>query len=102
MTIDKNTAIDTSNLKSVVFGSGPTTVSSGANSVSGLYIENVIEFNALTSNTVVFNLGALPVHQKMFVRARVYTTCDGSTTDANLTMTMDTETAAVYPITQNT
>jgi hypothetical protein len=52
MTIDKTTVIGTSDLKSVVFGSGPTTVISGLNSESGLYIENVIEFKALTSNTV--------------------------------------------------
>jgi hypothetical protein len=45
----------------------------------------------------------LPIHQKIFVRARVYTTCDGSgTEDANLAMTMDTQAAVVYPITQNT
>lgn len=102
MTIDKTTVIGTSELKSVVFGSGPATVNSGLNSASGLYIENVIEFKLLSSNTVLFNLGALPVHQKMFVRARVYTTCDGSGTDANLTMTMDSQAAVVYPIVQNT
>lgn len=102
LTINKNTILGTSKLKSVVFGSGPTTVASGANSASVLYIENVIEFKALTSNTVVFNLGDLPVHQKIFVRARVYTTCDGSGTDANLTMTMDTKSPVVYPIPQNT
>jgi hypothetical protein len=102
LTINKNTILDTSKLKSVVFGSGPTTVISGSNSASGLYIENVIEFKALTSNTVVFNLGDLPVHQKIFVRARVFTTCDGSMTNSNFIMTMDTESPATYPVPQNT
>jgi hypothetical protein len=105
LTINQNTTIDASNtsfLKSVVFGSGPTTVLSGANSASGLYIQNVIEFKALSSNTVVFNLGDLPVHQKIFTRVRVYTTCDGSTNNSDLIMTMDSESPVTYSVVQNT
>jgi hypothetical protein len=69
--------------KNTVLG-GPTKLSSvdyNGNSVSSvstvlssfLYTQNVIEFKSLSSNTVVFHFSAMPIHQKILVRAKVFT-----------------------------
>ena len=72
-TINKNTALGT-NLKSVTYN-GIMTSTAGTLLSSFLYTLNVIEFTTLTSNTVTFGIAALGAHQKMIVRARVYTEC---------------------------
>ena len=67
-----------SELKSVVYN-GTTVSTSGTLLSSFLYREHVIEFTAFSnSNTITFNLGDLPIHQKIIVRARVFTECSGS------------------------
>jgi hypothetical protein len=73
LTINKNTALVTSKLKSVVYN-GMTVATSGSLLSSFLYKENVIEFTAFSnSNLITLNLGELPIHQKLIVRARVFT-----------------------------
>ena len=72
-TINKNTAIGT-NLRSVTYNTA--TMSTATTLLSSfLYTVDVIEFNLLTRNTLAFGIGGLGVHQKMVVRARVYTEC---------------------------
>jgi len=59
---------------------------------SFLYTSNVIEFSRFTSsNLVSFSFSNLPVHQKLIVRARLFTECtlDNSTALMILTSTAD-------------
>jgi hypothetical protein len=81
-TITASTALGTSILKSVTYN-GATTVST-ANTVLNtfLYKQNVIEFMPMTTNEVVFNFDTLTQHERLIVRARVYTECSS----AGLTM----------------
>ncbi len=77
-TINKNTALVTSEVKSVTYN-GTTESDSGTLLSELFYKEHVIEFTSFSqSNTVTFNLGDLPIHQKIIIRARVYTQCSDS------------------------
>ncbi len=73
-TIDKNTAIGTSPLEGVTYNN---IVESTYGSVlsSFLYTGEVINFNSLTSNKISFDLYNPVIHQKIIVRARVFTEC---------------------------
>lgn len=75
MTVDKTTLIGSSLLKTVTYNTA--TIESTLNLALSdfLYTQNVIEVSLMTSNTIVFDFDTLPVHQKLFVRARVYTEC---------------------------
>ena len=72
-TINKNTAIGT-NLRSVTYNTATMSTASTLLS-SFLYTLDVIELTLLTKNTIVFGIANLGAHQKMIVRARVYTEC---------------------------
>lgn len=72
MTVNKNTVIGTSQLKSVVYNS-ITQATSGTLLSSFLYKENVIEFMTLGANSIQLNFDTLPVHKKVIVRVRAYT-----------------------------
>lgn len=72
-TINKNTAIGT-NLKSVTYNTA-TQSTSGTLLSSFLYTLNVIEFTKLTRNALTFSIAGLIAHQKIIVRARVFTEC---------------------------
>jgi hypothetical protein len=86
MTINKNTALVTSNLKSVTFN-GVTNATSGVLLSSILYKRNVIEFTSLTSNAVTFNFGELPTNKKIYVRLMAFTQCTSGNTSVTLTLT---------------
>ena len=74
MTIDQNTVLSLSLLKTVNYnGISEDTFSLALNSF--LYTHNVINFGSLSNNTVIFYLNDLPVHKKLLVRARVYSDC---------------------------
>jgi hypothetical protein len=96
MTVNKNTALGTSLLKSVVYNS-ITQSASGTLLSSLLYKENVIEFSSLTSNTVSLNFDLLPVHKKILIRARVFTSCT-ATQNQTVKMTLSTPTPTIIPL----
>ncbi len=72
MTINKNAVLGTTVLKSVGYN-GITESTSGTVIGTFLYSSNIITFKNLTSNTLIFNFDTLPTHQKLYVRARVFT-----------------------------
>jgi hypothetical protein len=74
LTVDKNTALGSSALKSVIYNT-ITQSTSGTILSSFLYKENIIEFSSLTNNLVSMNFDLLPIHKKILVRARVMTSC---------------------------
>lgn len=61
-------------------------MNSGALSTTPLYTQNVIDFIDLTTNQVFFSFYNLPVHQRLIVRAKVYTEC--SSDNATVVMTL--------------
>lgn len=72
-TINKNSVLQSSYLNKVTYN-GVAQSASGTVLGSLLYNgQNVVEFMSLTSNTVIFEMFNLPIHQKLQVRARVYT-----------------------------
>ena len=75
LTINKDTAIGTSLLKNVTYNTATVVTTSATLLSSFLYTQKVIEFMTLTSNSVTFELGGLPIHKKVIVRARVFTEC---------------------------
>ncbi len=78
-----------------------TSITTGALSASAIYKGNVIEFRNLAHNMIQFEFGNLPVHEKIFVRAKVYTTC-GSGTDAGISMTLGSNAAVTQTLTSIT
>lgn len=72
MTVNKNTLLRTTSLKSITYNSVLHSTTGTALSTL-LYSQNVIDFNTLTSNTVVFGFDFLPIHKKLIVRAKVFT-----------------------------
>jgi hypothetical protein len=72
-TINKNTAIGT-NVRSITYNTA-TMSTAGTLLSSFLYAVNVIEFTTFTRNTIAFGIAGLGAHQKMIVRARVFTEC---------------------------
>lgn len=80
LTINKDTQIGTTNLKSIVYNNGVNISASGTLLSSFLYKENVIEFTELTSNTIKFQFGSLGVdHYEALVRINAYTECISGT-----------------------
>jgi hypothetical protein len=73
-TINKNTAIGAS-LSSVSYSSTLSQSTAGTILSSFLYNGDVIDFTSFTSNTITFNIGGLPIHQKLIVRAKMFTKC---------------------------
>jgi len=61
-----------------------------------LYTQNVIEVSLLSSNTISFVFDSLPIHQKLLVRARVFTEC----TSENTTFMMTLDGPSPYIVTQ--
>lgn len=72
ITVNKNTLLRTSTLKSVTYNSILNSTT-GTPLSSLLYSQNIIDFNGLTNNTVIFDFDFLPIHKKLFVRAKVFT-----------------------------
>jgi len=72
-TINKDTFIGSSLLKSVTYNTPPNQMTSTVQLSSFLYTQNIIEFSQLTSNTLVFNFDGLPIHKKLFIRIRAMT-----------------------------
>jgi hypothetical protein len=102
ITINKNTALVTSELKSVIYNGG-THATSGAILSDLLYTRNVIDFKSLTNNAVTFNLGGLPTHKRIYVRLMAYTDCSGSeNTDLTLTLTGSPATVSTVAISATT
>ena len=71
--INKDTAIGTSVLKSVTYNTSTEVTTSGEVLSNFLYTQKVIEFMPMTSNSITFEFGDLPIHKKIVVRARVFT-----------------------------
>lgn len=86
MTVNKNTVLRTSSLKSVTYNALLHSTT-GTLLSSLLYTQDIIDFNSLTSNTVVFGFDFLPIHKKLFVRAKVFTECS-ILQNQSLTMTL--------------
>ena len=77
LTVNKDTVLGTSALKSVTYNSVAQSGSGSAlSALTGLYVLNVIDFSTLSSNSVVFSFDVIGPHQKLLVRARVLTECD--------------------------
>lgn len=88
--INKNSILGISNLTSVIYNGITATTATVSNSSlsSFLYSQNVIDFAGFaTSNVVTFNFNPLPIHKKLIVRARLYTTC-AATYDTHVIMTL--------------
>lgn len=92
MTINKNSVLGTTTLKSVLYNSLSESTS-GLVLSSFLYSQNVIDFKSLTSNTITFGFDSLGVHQKLHVRARVFTEC--SSENKTISMTLSGRTSTV-------
>jgi hypothetical protein len=90
MTVNKDTVLVSSALKSVVYNS-LTQSTSGTTLGSFLYNQNIIEFSALTSNSITFNFDHT-VHEKIYARARILTECPSGN---NLTVSMNLAGSAV-------
>ena len=85
MTVNKDTALGgTSHLKGVNYNSIPETTLTPLSAF--LYTQNVIEVSLLTSNTISFVFDTLPIHQKLLVRARVFTECTTENTTVVMTL----------------
>ncbi len=84
-TINKNTLIG-ANLLSVSYSSTLTQSTVGTLLSSFLYNGNVVDFPSFTSNAITFSIGALPIHQKLIVRAKMFTKC--STQNKTVLMTL--------------
>ena len=97
MTVNKDTPLGgTSLLKSVTYNSAPVTSLTPLSAF--LYTQNVIEVSSLTSNTIVFDFDTLPIHQKLLVRARVFTECTTSSTEnTTVQMTLSGDNPTVVP-----
>lgn len=67
-----------------------------------LYTQNVIEVSLLTSNTISFVFDTLPIHQKLIVRARVFTECTTENTTIVMTLEGSTPTIVTQALTTNT
>ncbi len=85
MTVNKNTIIGTSLLKSVTYNALNQSTS-GTLLSSFLYTQNVIEVSSLTNNTMIFDFDGLPVHQKLFVRMKAFTECSNENMTLKMTL----------------
>jgi hypothetical protein len=85
-TINKNTAIGTG-LTSVSYSSTLTQSTTGTLLSSFLYNGNVVDFGSFTSNVITFNIGGLPIHQKLIVRAKMFTKCTTENKTVLMTLT---------------
>jgi len=95
MTVNKDTPLGgTSHLISVNYNSMSETTSTPLSAF--LYTQNVIEVSLLSSNTISFVFDTLPIHQKLLVRARVFTEC----TTENTTFMMTLQGPTPYIVTQ--
>lgn len=94
ITIDKNTALGSTLLKNVTYGSTVETTPNLQLS-SFLYGENVIDFMNYPTNTILtFMFDGILVHKKLIVRAKVLTTCTGSQ-NKTITMTLSGQTPVI-------
>jgi len=101
MTVNKNTLLRTTALKSITYNSLLHSTTGTALS-SLLYSQNVIDFNSLTSNTVIFGFDFLPIHKKLIVRAKVFTECSLSQNQSlSMTLSGDLPTAVTKSLTQS-
>ena len=95
LTVNKDTLIGSNQLISVTYNSATVQATPNTPLSSFLYTQNVIEFLALTSNTVIFEFDNLPAqHQKIIVRARVFTECT-NLQDQTIQLTLSGPTPAV-------
>jgi hypothetical protein len=85
-TINKNTAIGAS-LTSVSYSSTLTQSATGTLLSSFLYSGDVVDFGSFTSNEITFNIGSLPIHQKLIVRAKMFTKCTTENKTVLMTLT---------------
>ena len=104
LTINKDTTLGTGSagvpgLTSVTYN-GITASTSGTALSTLMYTQKVIDFSTFsTTNSVVFNFNGLPaVHQKVIVRARVYTECS-TASGQNTTVKMILEDQTASPVT---
>ena len=101
MTVNKDTALGVGSLlKSVTYNSATETVLTPLSAF--LYTQNVIEVSSLTSNTIVFDFDTLPIHQKLLVRARVFTECTTQNTTVQMTLSGGTPTVVPQVLSTNT
>lgn len=92
LTVNKNTVLGTSELKSITYN-GATVSTSGQSlsALTSLYTNNVIEFMSLSINKVTLTFGDLPsIHKKLIVRARVITECSVENRTLQMTLLGDT------------
>jgi hypothetical protein len=97
MVINKNTVLGSSLLTSVTYNS---TTQSTAGMVIGafLYTQNVIDFKTLSSNSVVFRFNTAATHQKLHVRARVFTECTTQNRTIRMTLSGTAQTVKTVEI----
>ena len=101
LTVDKNTVLVTSLLKSVTSNS-VAEATSGSSLSSFLYTQNVIEVSSLSSSTITFDFDTLPIHQKLLVRVRALTECTTQNTTIQMTLSGDTSVTVNSVLTTNT
>lgn len=96
VSVNRNTALSSGTpgnpgLTSVTFNG--ITANTPGTLLSGLmYTQKIIDFSTFnTNNIITFNFDGLPtIHQKVIVRARVFTECStGSSQDTTIKMTLD-------------
>jgi hypothetical protein len=104
ITINKDTTLGTGSatvpgLTSVTYN-GITASASGTALSTLMYTQKVIDFSTFsTANSIVFNFNSLPAaHQKVIVRARVFTECS-TASGQNTTVKMIFEDQTASPVT---
>jgi hypothetical protein len=81
----------TSKLKNITYNTN-TVLNSG--SLSSLYTGQIIDFKALSSNTMVFQFDTIQTHKRLLVRARVRGECS---TNNSISMTLSGTTQVTVP-----
>jgi hypothetical protein len=83
--------LSTSKLKNITYN---TNVLLNTGTLASLYTGQIIDFKALSSNTMVFQFDTIPTHKRLLVRARVRGEC---TTDNSISMALTGTTPLTVP-----
>ncbi len=94
LTVNKDTIVGTSLLKSVTYNTATTQSTSGTLLSSFLYKQNVIEFMSLTNKKIDLSFDTIPQHKKIIVRVRAFTECTTENKTVLLTLSGTTPVTA--------
>jgi hypothetical protein len=102
ITVNKDTILGTSLLKSVTYNTATTESTPNITLSTFLYKQNVIEFISLTDKKIDFSFDGLPIHKKLIVRVRAFTECTTENTTVQITLSGSTPVVSSSVLTSNT